>query len=285
MALRAMAAAALVAFAACGGHREQAQSSIHRSWSAAELSKVKLQCVNGSVEVVASPSSTVVLDAEGHFEGSGASQVLQSGFLEMNVENGVLFIREKAFKNKTKVIPWFTAQHRFVEYRLQVPQQLALSVTNVTGEIEVNGVKSDTELLTVNGSIEVHSNGAPLVARSVNGSIEATFLEAFRGAKIRTVNGPVDVTVPANAEFVYNVSQVNGGFESNIPVELRKDSGEVHAVVGSASSSLEVNTVNGDVSVNREDNEEPEQPEQPEIAKPDTPVQPPKVPQAPEVSL
>ena len=264
----AIAAGSLVFTSCVNEHSEKLQRTMTRSWPAASINKIELETIHGVVEVVASSTDTVRLEARGKFRGPGIASAMRDGFLDTEVSGDTLKIEEKAWRKKGRVVfPFFrSGESRYIEYRIEVPARFAVEVSNVSGEIDVTGVRGATELTTVNGSIDVTSPGAELKARSVNGSIEAIFVEAFNGAKFRTVNGPVDITIPAKASFICNVSQVNGGFESNIPIELRRRSrGEISGVFGQGDqkSSLDVTTINGDVTLHQIEPDVPAEPEQP----------------------
>lgn len=303
---RWMLASALGALLITGCYEEERGTEINRTiakrWSREGISKLKLNSVHGSIDVKATSGNEIKLVAEGHFSGSANRALGRESFLKMSVSNGVLKIEERFVEQRTKLIRIFGSRgRRYIDYKLEVPADLAVVITNVSGEIDVDGISAPTELQTVNGSIDVSTPGAQVEANSVNGSIEAHFTRKFEGAKFHTVNGPVEVTIPADSAFVANVSQVNGGFESNIPVNVRRRGGSFSAVVGPSTSSpyeLEVNTVNGDVSLIRGGSVDAakklprrpaapadvESPKAPELPQPfDTPPPPPPAP--PSVSM
>lgn len=243
-----------ILLAGCDGGRsgEQARKNFSQSWPSDGIRQIELESVNGDVEVRPSSDAQIRLVVDAHFEGQGAKALAHGKFLEIEVDNGVLRIVEKGRLRNGKIFNW-SRTDRFVDYTIETPSSIELSISNVSGEIEVTDARARTILQTVNGEIAVNARNASVEASSVNGSIEANFSESFRGAKLSTVNGPVEITVPSDATFVCNVSQVNGGFESNIPMQIRRRGG-IKAVVGSgtASHTLEVSTVNGDVSLLRE---------------------------------
>jgi hypothetical protein len=243
-----------VLLAGCDGGRsgEQARKNFSQSFPGGDIRQIKLESIHGDVEVRPSADSQIHLVVDAHFEGHGAKELANGKFVEIDVDNGVLRIIEKGRLSNGKIFNW-SRTDRFVDYTIEAPSNIALSLSNVSGEIEVADARATAVLSTVNGEIAVNARNASVEANSVNGSIEANFSENFLGAKLSTVNGPVEITVPPDATFVCNVSQVNGGFESNIPMRIRRRGG-INAVVGSgtASHTLEVSTVNGDVSLLRE---------------------------------
>lgn len=247
------AGATLFLLAGCGGGGESAQTRLAKVWPAEGIRQIRLTSVHSDIAVRASATNEIRLIAEARFEGRRAKERARSEFLKMSVDNGVLRIEEKGDTSRRRFMN-FGSDDRFIEYSIEAPSSVALTLTNVSGEIDVAGVAAPAELHTVNGEIDVVARATTVEATSVNGPIDARFEQQFVGAKLRTVNGSVEVTVPSDSSFVCKISQVNGGFESNIPVQVRRR-GSVDAVVGSGdpSKTLDVSTVNGDVSLLRED--------------------------------
>jgi hypothetical protein len=245
--------AAAVVLAGCG-FSETAEQTVQKSWSTASLRKLSLRSVNSNIEIVGRPGGTIRMVANIRVSGPEAKRLMKNGPLDMSIEDGVLTISETSLHGGGRLaIPFIVKRGSSeIEYHIEVPPSIALSITNVSGEIEIAGMQGDTDLQSVNGSINVVSASSPVTARTVNGPIEARFTDHFNGAKLRTVNGPVEIQVPEHSAFVANVSQVNGGFESNIPVVLsrggRHTIGDVSA---GRDTELEVTTVNGDITLTR----------------------------------
>lgn len=250
---RNVALLALLVLTACGTG-ERTTQTISRKWSALEIDKVSLQTVNGEVQIEAGATSEITMEAEAQVWGRLPADGAES-LLETHVENRTLFIREKGHKGDGWRVPilQFNRRGHQIDYQIVVPAKVALDVSNVNGEIDVEGIDGATDLTSVNGAIDFTTDSAQLAARTVNGSIDATFRTSFPGAKLRTVNGPVEVTVPAATKLSCNISQVNGGFESNIPVEVRRDEENGN---GTQIARLQVSTVNGNIRVRKLEGDE-----------------------------
>jgi hypothetical protein len=240
---RLLALTSLLLIAGCRTG-ERSTQSISRSWEAKGIQRLSLQGVNGEITIAATPRTNIVMDAEAVTRGRGRESA--ESLIETRIVGGTLEIREKSTRGDGWRVPIFSfgGSEREINYHIEVPEQIALDVTTVNGEVLIDGTKAACEIRSVNGAVEYITDDAPLVARTVNGSIDAAFRTSFPGAKLRTVNGPVEVTVPAGTKLSCSVSQVNGGFESNIPVAV--NSGD-----SSATSRLQVSTVNGDVRVRK----------------------------------
>lgn len=245
---------AIVALSAAlaGCRSETAEQTIQKSWTTESITKLSLRSVRSDISVVGRPGNQIRLVADVRVTGPDAKRLLKDGPLDFTIKDGVLSISETSLRGSRMAIPFIMQRGGAeIDYELEVPPSLALAITNVSGSIDVKGMQAASDLQSVNGSIDVESTGAPIAARTVNGPIDATFTHHFEGAKLRTVNGPVEVKVPAESSFIANVSQVNGGFESNIPVVLTRNGSRSTAAVGDGKTQLDVTTVNGDITLTR----------------------------------
>ena len=239
----AIPALAAIAFA-CAVPSPQRSTKISRSWSSADVKSIVLETVNGTVQVSTGNPGQVTMDASlVTNERKGADQLLR-----MDVSDGTLHIVDRGSR-KRFVFPFFHSGLQ-VHYVFTVPPKTDIALTNVNGKMRVDGIQGAAHLRSVNGTITISTAGAEVVARTVNGSVRAEFMSEFRGARLSTVNGPITVSLPPDASFDFDVSQVNGSFKSNVPMSVgRVSRGDVSGAVNGGQFPLELSTVNGSVSV------------------------------------
>lgn len=207
--------------------------TVERQMSYSGITSIDLETVNGRVEIEAGDGENVMvlvrLDLP---EGLDADTVL-----EISDNDGVLKLREDWPKR------FFFRDSSNATYTLSVPRDVTLNVGSTNGRLSSNGVSGPQHLESVNGRIWISTPSSHVIAKTVNGRIETVFTERFQGARLGTINGSVRVRVPEGTEMVADVSQVNGSFNSEIPM-----------VVGSKRGSapvLDVSTVNGSIKVDR----------------------------------
>lgn len=135
-----------------------------------------------------------------------------------------------------------------VDFEVQVPPGTRLVARTVNGGIEVARLEGDVEAYTVNGGINVETRGNAR-AETVNGSILA---EAGRAdwsgvSELKTVNGSVTVSLPEDASAEVKASTVNGGIETDFPLEVKGRFGPRHLSgrIGGGGRELNLETVNG----------------------------------------
>lgn len=231
--------------------------TIEQSWPASGIETVDLRGHNGSVRVEVGRNDQISLVAKARTRHPEAEERINE-FLRLEVEDGTLYIGERKRKRKRVVIlPFLRPEDAAISYVVTVPRRMNLAVTNVNGSMKIAGVSGRCSLRSVNGSIEVSTPDAKVTAKTVNGRVRAEFLEEFHGARLGTVNGAINVSLPAGAAFKTNVSQVNGSFKSNVPMTVRG----TNPIEGESTGDLEVperkkypldlSTVNGSVTVNQ----------------------------------
>ena len=231
---------------------ERRHEVIQREWPASAIRTVEVDGVDGSLSVEAGPADQVTLVARVRTIGVEPRKRLDNhGYFETDLSGDTLHIGQQ--KRRVHIgFPFFFRAKTEIDYELRVPPAVALDLRMINGRIASHGVNGATEVRTVNGPIEVETGGSSeLSARTVNGSVHAKFLNDFRGARLKTVNGGVEALLPSTASFTCDLSQVNGDFEASFPLSIHSHPGSrrVSGQVNGGQFELQITTVNGDVEV------------------------------------
>ncbi len=99
------------------------------------------------------------------------------------------------------------------DFLVTVPRNTSLELrTNYGGEIMVSDIDGNVTVQNLNGEISLSNLGGGAIVESMNGEIEASFtqLNAANPVSITTMNGEVDVTVPADASANVRFRSQNG---------------------------------------------------------------------------
>lgn len=130
---------------------------------------------------------------------------------------------------------------------------LVLHTSN--GDIEAKGAVGRVDASSSNGDIVVEASNATLDLDTSNGSVTFTGTLVAGGSSVRSSNGRILVTLPANLVFGIDASTSNGSVTCDFS-ENRSDSGSntLIGTVGSAtpSVSLILETSNGDIEIRRQ---------------------------------
>ncbi|MGH7584368.1 MAG: DUF4097 family beta strand repeat-containing protein, partial [Gemmatimonadales bacterium] len=139
-------------------------------------------------------------------------------------------------------------------YDVRVPSGVDLVVDDVNGTIHSTGTDTDAKLETVNGDVVFDGTGASSL-QTVNGKVVATFSRAsWEGSmEVSTVNGPVDLTFPADLSADLKGETVNGSVDSAFPITVEHGFGpkSFSGRIGAGGRRLNIETVNGSITLRK----------------------------------
>lgn len=143
-----------------------------------------------------------------------------------------------------------------VDFAVRVPRGVHVDASTVNGGVDVDGVRGDARVSTVNGSIEVSASGT-VAAKSVNGSIEARGGTASWSGTLdfKTVNGSITLVLPEGVNADVSGKTVNGSFTSDFGIRI--EAGEpwgpkrFSGTIGSGGGDLRLETVNGAIALRK----------------------------------
>ena len=144
----------------------------------------------------------------------------------------------------------------WVTFELRVPRESDVWVRAQNGGIEVADVRGVLDLGTVNGGLELRGVGGDVNAETTNGGVTVE-LEGAKwdggGLTVRTVNGGVDLAIPARYSALLEAGTVNGGIDFQFPVEVRgRLSRRLTTTLGAGGPPIRVSTTNGGLTIRRE---------------------------------
>jgi hypothetical protein len=141
-----------------------------------------------------------------------------------------------------------------VDFDVRVPAGVVFHGKTVNGDVEARGLVADVEARTVNGSIHIATRGLAS-AKTVNGSITA---ELGRGdwtgpLEFNTVNGGIELSLPASLSAEVDAQTLNGEIETDFPltVQGRYSRRRLSGTIGGGGRELRLKTVNGSVHIKR----------------------------------
>jgi len=105
---------------------------------------------------------------------------------------------------------------------LTVPVDTSLKLHTLSGAIEVDGVHGEVEVHTSNGHLTLNNISGTVTADSLNGPIKVT-MDGVDGSKplaFSTLNGLVDLTLPADLKADLTVKSSHGAVYSDFDVTL-----------------------------------------------------------------
>lgn len=141
-----------------------------------------------------------------------------------------------------------------VTFKLMVPVTASLDqIKTVNSSVTIAGVRGETRVETVNGGIHARDLGRGAHLETVNGQVEASFLtlDAHQDLSLKSVNGGIKATLPADAGFQLKSSVVNGHVSCEFPLEGqgRNKARNLTGTVGDGRATLSAESVNGSIKI------------------------------------
>jgi DUF4097 and DUF4098 domain-containing protein YvlB len=127
--------------------------------------------------------------------------------------------------------------------------QLDLNTSN--GPITIDGGSGSINVETSNGPIEITADNAVVTGRTSNGPFRFTGSLAQGRSEMRTSNGSLIVTLPANAQFVVDADTSNAKISSDFAVTAQDFSdNRLRGTVGTdPGTTLVLHTSNGSIEI------------------------------------
>ncbi len=258
------ATAAVLAAAVCVAAPAAAQGvteTFDQTYALSEGGRISLENVNGDLRVATWGRNEVRVEAV----KEASSQELLDG-LEIEVESRGDDVRIRTHYPSTRVEGGdhlddivHRGRHSWtrIQFTLTVPAGARLgSIDLVNGDMDVAGVTGGVRAELVNGTIRAEDLAGAVSLSTVNGGIEATYRALGLDDRIEldSVNGTVELSLPASASARVRVETVHGRLSNDFGLEVRKHKyvgAEMDGMLGAGGADIEVSTVNGGVKLLR----------------------------------
>jgi hypothetical protein len=106
---------------------------------------------------------------------------------------------------------------------IQVPVETSVTVKTMTGRtVTVDNISGEIEASNMNGEVNVTNASGSVVANSMNGKVVVSMNKITPGKNMSftTMNGTVDVTLPADTKATLKMRADNGEIYSDFDVQL-----------------------------------------------------------------
>ncbi|WP_128545184.1 DUF4097 family beta strand repeat-containing protein [Larkinella soli] len=118
------------------------------------------------------------------------------------------------------------ANRKAVSYTIRVPRRVALLYEQINwqgGKIHITGMEGDLEVRTHNAAIELENVTGPIVANTTSGEVRVAYsaLNQEKPSAISTVNGMIDVSLPASAKTNLRLRSIQGEMFTDFDLNLK----------------------------------------------------------------
>lgn len=196
---------------------EHEESTVRTKFSdPAKPGTLKISLPWADVKVLGTEGNEIVVTSS--LDQKGKKEVDEEGFRRLD-EDVSFEVVEK--NNVASIVmsgdnPW-AAQG--AEFTIQVPRNTNLILrTEAGGDVRVERINGDIDINSMNGEIALLDIGASAVVNTMNGEVTAIFKQApTKPVSITSMNGEVDVRLPADTKANLRLRSHNGSIRTNFP--------------------------------------------------------------------
>ncbi|PSR57363.1 hypothetical protein AHMF7605_18635 [Adhaeribacter arboris] len=210
--------------------------------------QVQIQVYRSSVEVVGHNSDEVIIEAK-NYEVPERAEGLHSLFSEVedNTNLGLAVIKEK---NTLKILQ---ASRRGSAYTIKVPKNVAVVYHETSphgGKFELSDTAGEIDLDLHHASATLTNITGPVQANAIHGHLDITFseLNQAKGSSIKSVHGPIDITLPGNTKADWELEANYGEIYTDFDISHPSDSKNGLAKIA-GGNTIKGKTNNGGVEM------------------------------------
>lgn len=231
------------------------RQEFHQTYPFSATGRVSVENINGEVKINVWDRNDVQVDA---VKRAFKQERLDEAKIEVNVN-------AEAIRIRTDYPDWdqrFTDDERgrnnnpaIVDYSITVPRKARLeSIDLVNGSLEINGVEGDVKASSVNGRVIARGLLGVAKLSTVNGGLEATFvnLETGKPVSLNSVNGPLTLIIPSDANAVVRAGTVHGAISNDFGIQVHHGDyvgHELYGQIGQGGPNIRLSNVNGPIRI------------------------------------
>jgi len=139
-----------------------------------------------------------------------------------------------------------------VIYNIIIPDNWAVVVENVNGQIEIDSLNADIAIGLVNGDVVLTNIRGNITTGVTNGTIYGTITLPLNGVcSMCSVNGQIQLNIPKTTSAALTAKVTNGTVSvTNLALNNMVSSrNSVSGIIGSGQGTISVESVNGTISV------------------------------------
>jgi len=222
--------------------------------------RLVVSCINGRITVHGTDTKEIAVTAKGgdhpHTERSDGLRRVAGGLGALSIDQTGNVVTIGPGPGMTNA-----------DLTFQVPVHASLKLKSVMGDIDIDNISGDIEAGSTNGRIRLTNIDGAAVIHGLNGSIIATFSQAPKDKPMSfsSLNGDIDVTLPADTNALLRVKTNNGETYSDFDIHLQPVSGGnpdgghrritiEHGITGTINGGgpeIQFTTFNGNIKIRK----------------------------------
>ena len=204
----------------------------------AKPARVEISSMQGGIKVIGYEGKEVIVESKAREQALGAKEEPEemdaeeakdaakakeksAGMKKIALDNAGLTAEESNNVVTVEVESW----KRAMDLTVRVPFNSSLKVeTQNNGEISVENVSGEIEVENLNGGIVLTNVSGSVTANTLNGDVKVSLAKVSpdKPMSFTTMNGDVDVTLPADAKANVKIKSERGEVYSDFDISLRQ---------------------------------------------------------------
>jgi hypothetical protein len=177
-----------------------------------------VKVINGGMTVRGYDGKDVIVEARGGAGRIHRPSSVPEGMHRIDTNNSGLEVTED-----NNVVTIHAGITHSADLTIQVPTQTSLRLTTMNGgKIEVENVSGEIEAENMNGAVTLTNVSGSVLANSMNGRVTVSLehVTPNKTMSFSTMNGPIDVTLPADVKANLKMKSDNGDIWTDFDVKL-----------------------------------------------------------------
>jgi DUF4097 and DUF4098 domain-containing protein YvlB len=233
---------------------EELREEFHQTYNLSPTGRVSLENINGGVQIKVWDRAAVQVDAikKAYRKERLAEVRIDVTSTEENIRIKTDYPdQDQNFRSDERRYD----NPAIVEYTLTVPRKAVLeSIELVNGPIDIDGVEGNVKASSINGPLTARGLLGEARLSTVNGPLNATFtqLDESKSISLGSVNGPVTLVIPSNANASIKAGTVHGGISSDFGLKVKHGEYVGHSLdgqIGSGGPRIKLGNVNGGIRI------------------------------------
>jgi hypothetical protein len=188
--------------------------------------KVEIKNLLGEISLQNTSGNAIVIESDFNMgKPDRAAGLKLLGAMEDNTEIGINMSEENGIVSIQGVVK----QVRDHKYKISVPVGMAVNLdctsTFANGDLIVDSFKGSLEIRTLSSKVKISNSTGPFTVNTISGDVEVVFSSINQDAptSLASINGLIDVTVPANEKATFGINTIMGDVFNNLDLKTKKD--------------------------------------------------------------
>jgi hypothetical protein len=237
-----------------GGDDDKFREEFHQTYPLARGGQVSLKNINGAARVIAWDRDEVKVDAVKH---ARSQRRLEEATIDVQAAGDAVSVRTRYPSEEQRWERGSDDNPASVEYTLTVPRTARIdSIELINGGLEVEGLAGSIKATCINGRLSARNLAGEARLSTINGTLDAEFdrLEAGKTITLNSVNGTVDLAVPASISADFKADTVHGTISNDFGMNIRRGEyvgASLEGQLGGGGARVKLSNVNGSINIRR----------------------------------